>query len=282
MPTALETGGDPLGAAWFVDWHVEPGEKAVGVGLGLLRAAQRTVAAMLTLEGSADTQRILPRLGWQQASAPVTALLPLSRLYITDYARRHVPSGFAALAPLAGQAGRVWFVPRRPPALAGAQLVDVTRFPSDYDEVWAARCAEFAPAMSRTSQYLNYLCADYPSGGYRLQLARLSNAVVGHLVTFVDHDRTGLQRGRIVDLLWPTEKPALLDWMVASACWQLDEAGVDYVLCTASRGDLKAALDRAHFRVRNTVPIWYHRLPSGTPDPERWHITYLDCDRAYR
>jgi hypothetical protein len=281
MRTSLHAGERQHPAAWFVDWHVIPGDRGVGVGLGLLRKAEAAAGVLLTLQGSADTQQILPRLRWKQSLSPVTWVLPVSWRFIAALAARRVPPWLSGTARVAGLASLYFRCPR-PAALTGATLVDVERFPPAYDAVWHDRAAELAPTMRRDSTYVNFLCADYPEGGYHLQLVRWHGETVGHLVWRLDSDRRGFQRGRIVDAAWPRPHSELGIWVVASACWQLQHAGADYIECVLSLPELRDAVRGCRFRARTPVPLWYHRLPADVPDPDRWHITFLDCDRAYR
>lgn len=282
MRTALHAGVHRYPAAWFVDWHVTPGERGIGVGLGLLRKAEAAAGTLLTLQGSPDTRRILPRLGWKQSDSPSTWVLRLTARALAAGAERRVTTWLRPATQLAGAAASLYYRCRQPAALPDVERLDVDRFPADYDAVWQMRAAELPPAMSRDSAYVNYLCADYPSGGYRLQLVRARGEIVGHSIRRLDTDRRGLQRGRIVDLVWPRAQPELADWLVRSACWDLQEAGADYIECVLSVAELRAAVRQARFRARGPVPLWYHRLPADVPDPEHWHITFLDCDRAYR
>jgi hypothetical protein len=284
MRTTLHAGEQRHPAAWFVDWHVTPGERGVGVGLGLLRKAEAAAGVLLTLQGSADTRQILPRLGWKQSPVPATWVRPLSPRFIADWTGRKTPPGswLSGAGRLVGTVAGPYFRCRKPAVPADVALVDVQRFPADYDKVWQTRAAQFAAALARDSGYVNYLCADYPDDGYRLQLMRVRHETAGHLLWRVDPDGGGFQCGRIVDLLWPQARPELAAWLIQSAGWQLQQAGADYIECVASVPELQAALRRTRFRARRSVPIWFHRLPAGVPDPDRWHITFLDCDRAYR
>ncbi len=282
MRTALCAGPQCHPAAWFVDWHVVPGERGVGVGLGLLRKAEAAVGTLLTLQGSADTRKILPRLGWKQSLSPHTWVRPLSARFLGDWAARRAPSWLRGPVRAAAALAGGYLECRRPALPADVALVEVDRFGADYDDVWRARAAEFAPAMARDRTYLNYLCADYPGGGYRLRLVRCGREAAGHLIWRLDTDRRGFARGRIVDLLWPRSRPELAAQLVQSACWQLQEAGADYVECVLSVPDLAAAVRAGRFRCRGPVPLWYHRLPQDVDKPDRWYITFLDCDRAYR
>jgi hypothetical protein len=284
MRTALVTASGDHPAAWFVDWHVRPGTKGVGVGIGLLRKAEAAAGMLLTLQGSADTQKILPKLGWKQSFSPVTWLRPLSGRFLSSWVAQRGMAGRAlgrvsrSLAPLAAPFLRC----RQPAAPAAVTLAAVERFPSDYDAVAKARVAELGAAMGRGSDYLNYLCADYPGRGYRLQLLCVGGATAGHLITRADEDKNGLRRGRIVDLLWPGPRPELAAWLVRTAAADLQEAEADYVECLASTPVLRVALESSRFRARRPVPIWYHRIAAEVPHPDTWHISLLDCDRAYR
>ena len=282
MGSALYGGGAAHPAAWFVDWHVTQGDRGVGVGVGLLRKAEAAAGVLLTLQGSEDTRQILPRLRWRQSLLPTTWVRPLSARYWSEWATQRLPS---VLGPLAGAFAGIAATLRRPRAAAppaGAALVAVDRLPAEYDAVWTARAAEFAPILLRDSAYLNWLCADYPDGGYRLHLLDWRGGVAGHLILRLDRDRRDRCRGRIVDLLWPRAEAALAAWMVAAAVVELQRAGADYVECVLSRPELAAAARACGFVRRRPVPLWYHRLPAGMDGADDWYITFLDCDRAYR
>jgi len=281
MHTHLEADSRRVPAAWFVDWHVAPGERSVGVGVGLLRKAEAAAGVLLTLQGSADTRRILPSLGWKESTVPAVFLRPLTRRFVTSRLAPRLPEAVRGVTGAVAGAAALALACRRPTAPMGVELADVKRIPAEYDGVWSARAREFAPLMTRDSDYLNYMCADFPDGGYRIQLVRDAGEIAGHLVVRADVDRDGLRRGRIVDLLWPRKRPQLAAWLLRSACWQLQQEGADYVEAVAAVQDLRAALPRS-FRRRRTLPIWYHRLPNEAPHPDDWYVTFLDCDRAYR
>jgi Acetyltransferase (GNAT) family len=282
MRTHLHVASAAHPATWFVDWHVRPGERGVGVGLGLLRKAEAAAGTLLTLQGSADTRKLLPRLGWRQSLSPTTWVRPLRRGFVADWLARRAPAALRGVAGMVTGPLTSYFRALRPARIRNVSVSDVDAFPPEYDAPWRARAREFAPVMTRESTYLNYLCADYPDGGYRLQLVREHHDLIGHLITRVDDDRQGFQRGRIVDLLWPRRHLDLLLWLIQLASWQLYGAGADYIECVASAPDLADALQRERFGSRRAVPIWYHRLPPGVPEPDKWYISFLDCDRAYR
>lgn len=276
LPTTLHAGAAGHPAAWFVDWRAA-GAQAVGAGIGLLRAAERRAGTLLTLQGSADTQRILPPLGWQRDDTPRTWLRPLTARFVAGLARRRS----RLLAPLAPLAAATWWrLPVRPATGVGFVVVD--RFAADHDAAWLARSREFPALLRRDSAYLNHFCADFPDGGYRLEAIRRGETAVGHLVTRCDRDARGMNRGRIVDVLWPRGDAPLLAATLAHACAGLAAAGADYVECLASVPDLQEALAALRFVGRGPVPVWYRRLPEGVPPPSAWHVTLLDCDRAWR
>src|SRR5690606_26296533 len=83
MRTALLTPEGAHPAAWFVDWYVAPGQP--GSGMGLLRKAEASAGVLLTLQGSADTRQILPRLGWQQSTAGYTWVRPLRARMVGEW-----------------------------------------------------------------------------------------------------------------------------------------------------------------------------------------------------
>jgi hypothetical protein len=275
MRTALQSAAGAHPAAWFVDWYVAPGQP--GIGMALLRKAEASAGLLLTLQGSADTRQILPRLGWKESSAATTWLRPLSRRFTARWLARRLPAVLAHLAaPFAALALR----PRPVARPAGVELIAVDRLPPAYDSLGHRTGAP--AAMRRDGDYLNWFCAAYPDGGYRLRLLRRDGANIGHLVTRCDEDRRQRRRGRIVDAVWPWHDTALGSWLIGDAVQTLRAAGADYVECLSSTPALTSALARHGFRARTAVPLWFHRLPAGVPPADQWHLTLLDCDRAYR
>jgi hypothetical protein len=160
-------------------------------------------------------------------------------------------------------------------------LEEVDRFPAHTDAVFAARAAEFAPLMARTSAVLNHRCVDYPDGGYLRYLVRRGGDVVGHLV-LRDDPLDGFRRGRVVDALWPRREPGIAEWLVREAAWRLQQRGVDYIECMASIPELEAALRACRFRPAGGLPLFYRRPPAAVGEPKGWYLTFFDGDRAYR
>src|SRR6185295_3832904 len=219
------------------------------------------------------------KLRWRSVDTPATWLRRVSARSMAERGplrRRGLRSGARLAGSVAASFSRL-----TPPPASEFALEEVSRFPASYDAVWDRRRGEFAPLMERSSTPLNFMCADYPGGGYRCFLVRDAADVAGHLVLRVD-EKNGASRGRIIDALWERARPGLADWLVRQGSWLLQESGVDYIECTASVPDLEQALRACRFRRRHAVPVWYHRLPAGLPAPDAWFITYLDCDRAYR
>jgi len=280
LPTVLHSQANQTRAAWFVDWATRPGEGAVGSGVALLRRAQAATDVLLTLQGSADTQAILPKLRWSMVERPAVWVLRTSARAIAVRGPLRERAWLRGPALLAGS---VVARARRVPRVAGAAfaLEEVERIPTSYDAVWEARRGEFAPLMERTSAQLDFMCGRYPEGGYRAFLVHVDGAVAGHLILRID-EKDDLQRGRIIDALWPRTRAGALEWLVREACGILQEHGVDYIECTASAADLERALAGCRFSRLRPVPVWYHRLPDGAAGPDAWFLTYLDCDRAYR
>jgi hypothetical protein len=280
LPTVLHAEDRTARAAWFVDWATRPGEGGVGAGVALLRRAESATDVLLTLQGSHDTQQILPKLRWHVVDTPATWILRSSARAIAVRGAVRERPWLRVPALVAGAIlARIRRVRRRHDARFALDAVE--RFPSTYDAVWEARRSEFAPLMERSSAQLNFMCADYPGHGYRMFLLRDAGDVVGHLVLRVD-EKDGARRGRIVDTLWPRTRTGAVEWLIREATVRLQECGVDYIECTASAPDLERALAACGFARLRPVPVWYHRLPDGIPTPERWFVTYLDCDRAYR
>ncbi|MGH7894772.1 MAG: hypothetical protein ACREQL_08895, partial [Candidatus Binatia bacterium] len=227
LPTTLHGGDGTARAAWFVDWATLPGEASVGAGVGLLRRAEAATDVLLTLQGSADTQKILPKLRWHSVDTPATWVLRLSARSVVERGPVRGRPWLRAPALVLGAIARLRYRIAKP-AAAGCALAEVERFPASYDAVWTERRSAFAPLMERTSTQLNFMCADYPGGGYRRFLVLAGSEIVGHLVLRVDRKGT-MVRGRIIDALWDRDRRGMIDWLVRTACWMLQECGVDYI-----------------------------------------------------
>jgi len=269
-------------AAWFVDWQVIPGDRGVGVGMGLLRKAEAAAGILLTLQGSEDTRKMLPRLGWKESLRPATWVRPLSGHYVADWTRRRGSRDIGAPIVMVAAAAALSLMEWRHTNSASFGFRNVESVPEQHDEVWQRRSAELAPLMTRDRLCLDWFCCRYPGRGYRITMLENYGAPAGHLVTRIDRDAGGMLRGRIVDLVWPHAQPQWLEDGLALACRQLREGGADYVQCVSSRPELDVALGNQYFRRRKLVPLWYHRLPDGAPHPDSWLVSLLDCDRAYR
>jgi len=278
MPTTLYDQGRVLRATWFCDWAT--GEGSVGVGLGLLRHAQKTTDLLLTLNGSLETRALLPKLRWQAIETAGVWVRPVSARALAARAAKRSHALLRRPAELALRLGERYFGVARPPAGAFT-LEEVARFPESYDLVWQTRRDEFRPLMDRSSAQLNFMCVDFPEGGYRRFLLRDGGEVCGHLVLRTDL-RRGQLRGRIIDLLWPRGRAGLPGWLVQEAAWLLRAAGADVLECTASVPDLERALAAARFVRRRPVVVWYNQLPEGVKPPDAWIMTFVDCDRGYR
>src|SRR5262249_7901471 len=142
------------------------GEGSVGVGLGLLRHAQKTTDLLLTLNGSLETRALLPKLRWQAIETAGVWVRPVSARALAARAARRSHALLRRPAELALRLGERYFGVTRPPAGAFT-LEEVARFPEAYDRVWQTRRDEFRPLMDRSSAQLNFMCVDFPEGGYR-------------------------------------------------------------------------------------------------------------------
>lgn len=267
-------------AAWFVDWHAAPGT-ASGVGIALLRKAEASAGILLTLQGTAYTRSILPRLGWHEARRAATWVRPLSGHFLASYLRQHAPAPLRGLASVAEAAGPLLRLAPHPFRSDTTVRDSANALAEIVDQVFSRHGHEFEPLLGRDQEYVQHFCSEFPEGGYRVLAARSGHGTEGYAIWRIDRDRHGLRRGRLVDLLWRRRDLDLGESLVREACREMQQAGADYVECVASVEDLEDILRHLRFRVRQPVSLWYHRLPAEAL-PARWYITLLDCDRAYR
>src|SRR6185295_12430768 len=137
MPTTLHAPDATARAAWFVDWATAAGDGSVGIGVGLLRRAEKETDVLLTLQGSADTRSILPKLRWRSVETPAMWLRRVSARSIAERGplrRRGLRSGARLAGSVAASLSRL-----TPPPASEFALEEVSRFPASYDAVWDRR-----------------------------------------------------------------------------------------------------------------------------------------------
>lgn len=216
MPTTVHVDSPEAGAVpggWFVDWVVREDMRSRGIGIFLLREAQKTCRSLMTIQGTADTRAALPALQWlEQGGLAVFKLnvrpggncedAGLSRRIATEVVRvlRYhpvewpVPEGWSLGEPSSESWGEL-----------------------DAAIAWQRQSPNGAFChFDRSGAMLRWLFKDHPSGRYRVSVARDAAGPVGYVIWRICPGAGGRVDGRIVDILAPWDRPDAWQWMVSS------------------------------------------------------------------
>lgn len=269
-----------LSGGWFVDWVVREDLRSRGIGIFLLREAQKTCRALMTIQGTADTRQALPALQWvEQESLSVFKLnvraggtcddAGLGRRIATELARvvRYhavqwpIPEGWS-LTPLgASPADDPWHE-------LDAVLARQHQSPS------GAFCH-----FDRSAEALRWLFKAHPAGHYRLTIARDAAGPAGYVIWRTCRGSGDRIDGRIVDILAPWDRPDVWQWLVGAIVGHLASEGVVQISCLAGDDSVLAdALKANRFLSRQDLPLWISPLAGEFCIPHRWHATFADSD----
>lgn len=276
---ATVSSGNPSSAAhragWFVDWMVREDLRSRGIGVFLLREASAHYPTLMTIQGSADTRKALPQLGW---SAP--AMLALYKLNI-----RPIALGTNLLQRCATTiAQRAWFHPVRHQSPKGWRLLpDNETDDASWKDLHRAvqRLQASPPPLNhfpRSTAFLHWWLRDHPTHRYRCLIARDCEGPAAYAIWRTARESDGRIEGRVVDIQAPWDQPETWTWLVSETTRRITRAGADQVCCLAGPGTpLADALTRNRFLTRQELPLWINSTDQITSD-SRWHATLADSD----
>lgn len=269
-----------LSGGWFVDWVVRRDLQSRGIGVFLLREAQKTCEALMTIQGTADTRAALPALQWSEQGGLSVFKLNV-RAGGTDE-----ESGIGRR--IAAEVVRVlryhaveW------PAPEGWSLDEPGNAAGD--DPWnildaVARRQHQSPNGSfchfdRSGPMLRWLFRDHPTARYQLMIARDTQVPAGYVLWRTCHGSGGRVDGRIVDVLAPWDRPDVWQWLVSGVVTRLVDEGVVQIGCLAGTDSpLADALRANRFLPRQDLPLWISPQAGEMCIPHHWHATFADSD----
>ena len=267
---------ESIPAGWFVDWMVREDLRSRGIGIFLLREALATDRILMTIQGSADTRRALPQLGWANP-----AMLSLYKLNL-----RPTAAAAGLLQSCAAYAAqRLWFHPirYRPPqnwqlsacdVLDGsgrAQLAAALQHIND-DSTTPYNC------FPRSAAFLRWWLGEHPTRRYHFLIASDAGSPGGYAVWRTAQYPDGRIEARIVDLAAPWNRPDVWTWLASETTNRAAQSEASQISCLAGPATpLAAALRQNRFLVRQALPLWIS--PTEKPVPTNpWHATLADSD----
>ncbi len=269
-----------LPAGWFVDWVVRQDLRSRGIGIFLLREAQKTCRALMTIQGTADTRQALPALQWLQQDG-----LSVFKLNI----RAGGTGDDAGLSRrIAAEVARVlryhaveW------PAPEGWSLNQAGAAAADdpWNQLDAAISRQRQSPngdfchFDRSDETLRWLFKDHPTGRYRLTVACDAGQPAGYVIWRICRGPGGRLDGRIVDILAPWDRPDVWQWLVSATVTRLASMEVVQISCLAGTDSLLGqALQANRFLPRQDLPLWISPPAGQFCIPHRWHATLADSD----
>lgn len=266
----VQINGVVSAAGWVVDVVILPGYRGRKLGHRLYEAVARDVGVLLTLTMAPATRRMAERSG-AITLGPAWQFSRWVRVYPNDVQRfvtqrlEHHPN-LRKCARLACE--RLWIhhlaaslmrsftllrdvlarkYPRR------RDIVEVTRFEQNIDELWQRAAPGYPALCPRTSEFLNWRFVTCPQLCYRLFVAFRNGVTVGYSVLrrTTQHE---LRQGIIVDLFADREDRKAFGDLIRHAI-DLFAGEVASIECGTSIPEIGADLQQnGFFRSRTLLP----------------------------
>jgi len=269
-PAVYTSQSNDVSASYLIDWAAA--RTAAGAGVSLLRTLARKFDVLLAVGGSADTQAILPKLGYRHSGELhfYARVLHPWRQFRTD----PFPRGWKAPLRLARSALRSRAPLPSPPA--GWSQQPITSFEEAPQELFDARRGFRFPSTQRSAKSMDYFLR-CPGASFSAALVLKGGKPRGWYVLSRVWNQV-----RIVDLWIDSE--SVTDWAAGSSL-ALQAGSKDPDVCelvTAASIPLAIeALGRAGFRFHHAEPIFLldpqNRVNPMTP----LNVTMLESDLAY-
>jgi hypothetical protein len=267
-PLRLAGASRELYAFDFFDWAAR--RNATGVGVLLLRKMAGLADLFLTIGGSEDTQKILPRLGYQQ-SGEVKLQVKVVRPWLQF--RANSESGWKA--PLRLLRNTLWSLDSLPPAPKGWRVSKISRFDSSAEAVLNGQRREVLTPL-RTIAGLNRLL-DCPATTFGAFLMFKENQLRGYFMLSLVAGQT-----RIADLRLAPENPE--SWKAACVLAARTAAEIPETCEIAagfSRIEVQQAFEQTGFRPRHTLPIFYYDPQKVLQSVSTFDLSMVDGDACF-
>jgi hypothetical protein len=264
-------GGTPVSTMHAIDWLGSAAHP--GSGAFLMLQACATSKTQYAVGGSAKSQAIFPRLGFEQKpnlAIFYKVLAPFHRLRST---------GEGLLRKWAGTVkdmASVWRA-RTPPVPQTVELRSAPTFTEEIDYL-VGRSSLRIVTCQRDHLLLNYFLR-YPLPGFSGWTIHTSQRMIGFAVLKITpHGR--IQLGKIVDCWLDTEDPSCWQAAVAALIDRLRALSADSVTCWATTPSLHAALLWNGFAKSEERIVYVRDKQQSLPRDLPFGISMLDQDRA--
>jgi hypothetical protein len=257
-----------LNVIHLIDWAAS--RSATGVGVLLLRKLAGLADLLLTIGGSDETQKILPRLGYQQ-SGGVKLQVKVVRPWL-QY-RTAPESGWKAPVRLARNT--IWSLPSLPPVPRGWHVSRIPRFDSSAESLLNGPRRETLMSV-RTIAGLNHLLS-CQAATFTAFLVSEGSQLRGYFVLSQIAGQT-----RIADLRLAVENPE--SWraicvLAAKTAAEIPETCE--IVAGFSTTSVQEAFAHSGFRPRQTLPIFYYDPRKILKSVPSLDLSLLDGDGCF-
>jgi hypothetical protein len=272
-PRQFIVSGDrePVSTMHAIDWlgsAAHPGSGAL-----LMLRAFATSKTQYAVGGSAQSQALFPRLGFEQKLKLAVfhkVLTPFHRLRTTGQ------GFFRKWAGTAKDLAAVWRA-RTPPLPQTAVLRSAPRFTEEIDCL--LRLSSLRMVMcQRDHLLLNYFLR-YPLPGFSGWTIHTSQRMIGFALLKIT-PYGGIQLGKIVDCWLDTEDPSCWQAAVAALLDRLRALSADSVTCYASTPSLHAAVLWNGFARSGEQNVFFRDKQQALPRDLPFGLSMLEGDLA--
>lgn len=266
-PVRFSNGNLELSAIHLIDWVAR--RSATGVGVLLLRRLAELADLLLTIGGSDDTQRILPRLGYRQSGE-----LKMQAKVVRPWLQYRTSSEPGWRAPARLLRNTIWSLPLLPSLPKGWRAARIGRFDSSAEFLLSTRRDILTPI--RTVAGLNRIL-DCPAASFAAFLVYEGSQLRGYFVLSLVAGQT-----RIADLRLGTEDPE--SWKTACVLAARTAAEMPEtceIVAGFSMAAVQKAFEQSGFRPRQTLPIFYYDPRKLLRNVPVLDLSLLDGDACF-
>lgn len=268
-PIRLAVSGSELKAIHLVDWAAS--RVAPGAGIQVLRSISAMADLMVTIGGSRDTKKILPKLGYKSGGALkryVRVVRPWLQLRTSRHHNWKTPLRFLRNA--------VSSFKTLPPIPPGWHASSVPRFEPSLEQVLETGTTDLHARALRTAAALNYML-DCPAAQFSGFIVSEAKQLRGYFVLV----KVGRQ-ARIVDIQidgrTPDQWRSVCTLAAHAAC---QDPEICEVIVGTSRKQISEGFEQIGFWLRRLDPIYYYDarnlLAPGTP----LELNLIDGDLSF-
>jgi hypothetical protein len=264
-------GATPVSTMHAIDWYCSAAYP--GSGAFLMLRAFATSKTQYAIGGSAPSQALFPRLGFEQKPK-----LAIFRKVLAPFHRLRT-TGQGLFRKWAGTAKDMASVlrARTPPVPQNVELRSVPTFTEEIDCLQRQSSPRIVTCL-RDHLLLNYFLR-YPLPGFSGWTIHASQRMIGFAVLKITpHGR--IQLGKIVDCWLDTENPSYWQAAVAALIDRLRALSADSVTCYATTPSLHAALLWNGFVKSREQNVYFRDKQQSLPRDLPLGLSMLEADHA--